>query len=222
MDSLSPAVQQHMMKVYTTMAGAVGTAGAGSLLFMLTPLGAMSPFIPILGSFVPLFGFMYMNNRREQFSVQTRTAAVMSYAGLSGAGMAPLIGAAMAINPMIVAGSLGITAGLFVAMSALALASSRRSMLRLGAPLGGGLIMMLLCSLGAMLLGPGHALYPLLHSVWTYGGIAIFSGFISYDTQNMIAAKEAGDDDHLGAVLNMFMNVSGIFRHLLAIFISRD
>jgi len=52
-----------------------------------------------------------------------------------------------------------------------------------------------------------------LYNINLYGGLAIFSLFISYDTQNMIESYKAGDDDHISPALNMFLSASP-FYHL--------
>lgn len=126
----------------------------------------------------------------------------------------------------IAAAALG-TTGIFGGFTLMALKAKRRAMLSLGGPLLGCLIGLVLCSLGGMFLPMLGVTNPAvlavcqiiasttstrqaLYNINLYGGLALFSVFISYDTQRMIESYHEGNRDHIGPALNMFLSTSRI------------
>lgn len=60
----------------------------------------------------------------------------------------------------------------------------------MGGPLAMGLGVVFVSSLGTMFLPPTTALGAGLYSISLYGGLLLFSGFLLYDTQRIIAQAE--------------------------------
>lgn len=60
----------------------------------------------------------------------------------------------------------------------------------MGGPLAMGLGVVFVSSLGSMLLPPTTAIGAGLYSISLYGGLLLFSGFLLYDTQRIIAQAE--------------------------------
>ena len=58
---------------------------------------------------------------------------------------------------------------------------------------------------------------PIFHSISLYGGLALFTLYIAYDTQCAITSYEEGDRDHVTHSLNFFVNFLAIFRRMLAL-----
>eukprot|EP01126_Amoeba_proteus_P028330 TRINITY_DN2795_c0_g1_i5.p1 TRINITY_DN2795_c0_g1~~TRINITY_DN2795_c0_g1_i5.p1 ORF type:complete len:174 (+),score=28.39 TRINITY_DN2795_c0_g1_i5:533-1054(+) len=166
-------------------------------------------------SLIAVIAFCFTDPSRSAL----RTTLFMSITGLLGLTIGPLV-AASTLGAVMAAG-LG-TCGIFAGFTLAALKAKRRSMLLLGGPLLGALGALVLCSLGSMLLPmfgvTSPAILGALHSFNLYGGLAIFSLFISYDTQQMIENHKEGMRDHLSPALNMFLNVFNIFVRLLSIF----
>ena len=71
-------------------------------------------------------------------------------------------------------------------MTGLSLMAKPGSMLRLGVPLGAGMLMLMGCGIAGMFVPVTSAWYPLLHNVYLYGGLGLFTLYIAYDTQKMI------------------------------------
>jgi len=148
LDNLSEGVVAHMRKVYATLGIGIGISAGASIFAMATPLGMVHPLIPGLASLIPLMGLMYTS--KHTHSSTLRVGLFAAFAGLSGWAMAPLLGIALKMSPMIVPQALAITTGLFGTMTALSLFAKPGSMLKLGVPLGAGVLMLLACGVAGM------------------------------------------------------------------------
>jgi len=219
-ESLSDGVVAHMRRVYATLATGIGISAAASVTAMATPLGLVHPLIPGLGAMVPLLGLMYTS--KHTHSQTLRAGLFAAFTGLSGWAMAPLLLVALKVSPAIVPQALAITTGLFGTMTALSLFAKPGSMLRLGVPLGAGMLMLLGCGVAGMFVPVTSAWYPLLHSINLYGGLGIFTLYIAYDTQNMINEYEMGEDDHLKHAVDLFINFKAIFQRVLLLLMGRS
>merc|ERR1719424_2132064 len=193
-----------MRRVYATLATGIGISAAASVTAMATPLGLVHPLIPGLGAMVPLLGLMYTSKHTHS---QTLSAGLFAaFTGLSGWAMAPLLLVALKVSPAIVPQALAITTGLFGAMTGLSLMAKPGSMLRLGVPLGAGALMLMACGIGGMFCPVTSAWYPILHNVYLYGGLGLFTLYIAYDTQKMIDDFYMGDDDHIKHATDLFLD----------------
>jgi len=136
--------------------------------------------------------------------------------------MGPLLGAVASINPLIIPTALGMTAAIFGTMTALSFFAKKKSFLSLGLPLFGGTLVLLGAGIAAFMVPVTSVWYPILHNVSLYGGLALFSAYIAYDTQRIVAEFEAGHKDVIAHAVSMFINLQGIFVRLLAILGRRD
>ena len=59
------------------------------------------------------------------------------------------------------------------------------------------------------------AWYPLLHNVYLYGGLSLFTLYIAYDTQKMIDEYQMGLDDHLKHAVDLFIDFKIVFSRVL-------
>lgn len=218
-EHLGSGVVEHMRKVYGTLATGIGIAAGASMFAMATPLVGIHPLIPGLGAMVPLLGLMYTN--KHTHSQTLRAGLFAAFTGLSGVSMAPLLKIAMGISATIVPQALLITCGLFGTMTALSLVAKPGAMLRLGVPLGGGLLVLMAAGIGAAFCPVTSAWYPLLHNVYMYGGLMLFTAYVAYDTQVMIDEFEQGEDDHIRHAVNLFINAKGIFMRVLSLLMMR-
>ena len=180
-DVLGDGTVEHMRKVYGTLAVGIGIAAGASMFTMATPLIGVHPLVPGIASIVPLMGIMYTSNHTH--STALRAGLFAAFTGLSGMSIAPLCYMALKMSPAIVPQALAITTGLFGTLTALSLWAKPGGTLRWGVPLGGGLLVLMACGIGSMFVPVTSAWYPLLHSVNLYGGLALFTAYIAYDTQ---------------------------------------
>ena len=91
-------------------------------------------------------------------------------------------------------------------MTALSLIAKPGATLRWGVPLGGGLLVLMAAGIGSMFVPITSAWYPLLHNIYMYGGLALFTAYVAYDTQKMIDEYELGEDDHLKHAVDLFID----------------
>lgn len=219
--SRDKGLQSHLAQVYGTLAGTVGVSSLGAVAAMATPLGAIPAIVPGLGCLVPWL-YLSLGTSPYSHSSQFRGGLLGTGAFMSGMAMAPLLGMATSIDPMIVPSALLATTGMFGVMSVSALALPKGRLMTLGAPLFGGMIGLLGVGVVGMFTPPTSPWYPILHNVQLYGGLGIFSLYIAYDTQQMIQAYEEGNRDTVQAALNMFINLKIVFQKFLFIFIGRS
>jgi len=210
--SLTPAIRNHISKVYGTLMAGIGMTVVTTIFGLFVPGLAI---IGGIGSLIAIFALIFTDRTR----VIRRQNLFLTFCALTGLSLAPLIGASSL--GVILAAGLG-TAGIFAGFTLAALKAKKKSMLMLGGVLMGGLFLVLFCSLGGLLLPlfgvTNPAVLNALFSINLYLGLGIFSLFVAYDTQQMIESYRAGDPDHITPALNLFLNVLNIFVRLLHIF----
>jgi len=162
-----------------------------------------------------MIGLFFTNPSKLTF----RQNLLLAVGFMLGAGIAPLV---LSSTPGVVFAALLGTSTIFGGFSLAALKAKRQSMLYLGGILGGGLLCLIAASLASIFLPmlgvTSPALLGALYNVNIYGGLALFSLYIAYDTQNMIEMYKAGNHDHIIPAANMFLNLFQIFIRLLEIF----
>jgi len=112
--------------------------------------------------------------------------AWLLHAGTLGAMVAPLC---FLGGPILIRAA-WYTAGVVGGLSTVAVCAPSEKFLSMGAPLAMGLGVVFASSIGSMFLPPTTALGAGLYSVSLYGGLLLFSAFLLYDTQRIIAQAE--------------------------------
>ncbi|RNF07582.1 hypothetical protein TraAM80_03265 [Trypanosoma rangeli] len=200
-DSLTPYVRQHLSKVYGLLAAGSAVAGVGSFLMFATALGKSMPFwLPMVGGFVPLLWLSFAPPRDPTLKL----ALFFSFTLLEGMALAPLV--AMTLAKGVLGTAVVLTGAVFFGFSAAALLCPRASLLALQGPLFGMLMGMVAISILNLFYPTAFA-----HSLILYGGLALFSLFVSVDTQAMIERARCGAGDYVQDALQMFLNVVNIF-----------
>jgi len=106
---------------------------------------------------------------------------------------------------------------------AIALAALAGCRFRMHRPLGGGLLMLMAVGIGGMFVPVTSAWYPILHNVYLYGALTLFTLYIAYDTQKMIDEYEMGEDDHIKHATDLFIDFKIVFSRVLQLLMmSRD
>lgn len=141
---------------------------------------------------------------------------VFAFTGLLGASLGPLLNhyLGLAGGGQIITQALGTTALVFFALSAYVL-TTRKDFSFMGGFLFVGLIAVLVCSLGMVVAG-FFGVYMPLASVVLSGAIALlFSGFILYDTSQIV---NGGETNYLMATTRLYLDILNLFTALLSIF----
>lgn len=206
--------RQHVAKVMSTAGSGIALATASSAVAITTGLAwalPMGGLIPILGSFVPMM--LLMKSSPQTHSPTYRNALFGTFVGLQGWGMAPLLGGMFAVNPMAIPLALGGTTAIFAVTAGAALMAPRGALLKYGTVLGGACIAIMVASISNIFIGSS-----LLQSGILGGALLLFSGFIAYDTQEIVERFRAGDRDHLTGAVNIFIDLIQMFKMLMIMF----
>ncbi|EHB10107.1 Growth hormone-inducible transmembrane protein [Heterocephalus glaber] len=109
------------------------------------------------------------------------------------------------------------TAGIVGSLSTVAMCAPSEKFLNMGAPLGVGLGLVFVSSLGSMFLPPTSDAGAALYSVAVYGGLVLFRIFLLHDTQEVIKHAEitpmygVQKYDPINSMLAIYMDTLNIF-----------
>lgn len=187
----------------------ISAVAAAVAVFTSLPSGLA--FMFGIGSLVPMIGLMFVNKE----NIMLRQNLLFVGAAMMGIGIAPILSIVSLPTLML---ALGGTAAIFAGFSLAALRSKSTSFLKFGGVLYGSIFVLIASQLLLMFgpaLGISASVLAPLHSLYLYGGLGLFSILIAYDTQNMIARAAAGETDHISDALSIFLDIFGVFRHLL-------
>jgi len=117
------------------------------------------------------------------------------------------------------------TLGIMGALSFTAMNAKEDKFLYIGGPLMAGLTILVLSSFAGMFLPAQFArTLSVIEGLWLYGGLALFSGFVLYDTQKLMAkAKIYASNgileqvDHMNDSISIYMDIINIFIRLVMI-----
>uniref|UniRef100_A0A8I3WMX9 Growth hormone-inducible transmembrane protein n=1 Tax=Callithrix jacchus TaxID=9483 RepID=A0A8I3WMX9_CALJA len=135
------------------------------------------------------------------------------HSGVMGAVVAPLT---ILGGPLLIRAA-WYTAGIVGGLSTVAMCVPSKKFLNMGAPLGVGLDLIFVFSLGSMFLPPTSVAGATLYSVAMYGGLVFFSMFLLYDTQKVIRRAEVSPMygvqkyDPVNSMLGTYMDTLNIF-----------
>jgi FtsH-binding integral membrane protein len=210
---LEKRVQEHLKKVYASLAMSMIAATAGAYVRLF------HSFFRSDFTFLITFGLMMglMMTPHTPANIGKRMMMLIGFAFTTGLGLGRLIGMVAAINPEIIPTALLGTAVVFVCFSLAALYTHKRTFLFLGGIIGTGLTVMLCLSLANIFIGS-----RLLYSVELYLGLAVMCGCVLYDTQLIVEKSRAGDDDFIWHCIDLFVDIVAIFRRLLVILAQKE
>jgi FtsH-binding integral membrane protein len=208
-------VRTHLKNVYSSLTMSVLAAAGGAYVHLFTNvLRGGGIMLSLLGVGLALGLFMTPDNGKNR---STRLAMLLGFAFFSGLGMGPLLDMAIHLNPAIVPSALMLTTMVFACFSAAALYAPDGKYLYLGGSLLSGLSSLLF-------LGFLNIFFrsQLLFQVHIYLGLAIFCGFIMYDTQLIIIKARHGDRDFIAHSLDLFIDFIQVFRKILVLLMQKE
>jgi len=208
MKKISPAVQNHLKRVYLSLSCALVTAAIGVYLHLLLNIGGLLTGLACIGSVIGLLSVPTSSNNEGK-----RAALLLAAAAFKGATLGPLIDAVIDIDASILVSAFVGTSLAFACFSAAAITARRREYLFLGGLLGSGISILMWLSLASSIFGGSSAIY----TFEIYFGLLVFLGYIIFDTQMIIEKADHGDYDYLKHSLDLFIDFVAVFVRLVVI-----
>ncbi|KAI9598401.1 inhibitor of apoptosis-promoting Bax1-domain-containing protein [Syncephalis fuscata] len=212
--AISPATQRHLVKVYAALAGcsAMAAFGARTHLYSYWLRGGMLSGILC---FIAVIGVLGLPQNKT--TTPLRYGLLALFAFCQGLSLGPLIETILDVYPRVLVTALVSTTLVFASFSASALFSRRRSWFFLGGLLGSGLSILCWSSLLNLWIQSSA-----LFRAELYIGLAIFCGYVIYDTQLIIEKAELGYRDIPGDCINLFTDLIGMFIRILTILADQE
>ena len=191
-------------KVYSLLAMSMGTAavgaylGSGPLLLLVAP-NMMLFFILQIG----LIFFASFAARKPGLNM----IALFSFTTVSGLTLGPLL---YQVGPSIAAEAFGLTAVTFAGLSMYVVYSKKDFSFMSGFLMTGLIVLVVGGLLNMFFIQSG-----MMHFVMSGASVLLFSGFILYDTSNIL--RYYGTDEHVSATLALYLDVLNLFIALLSI-----
>ncbi|KAM6442858.1 growth hormone-inducible transmembrane protein [Liasis olivaceus] len=185
-------VKDRIRSTYMYFAGSVGLTALSAVLVSRSPalMGLMmkGSWLAIGATFAAVIGAgMLVRSIDYEHSPIPKHVAWMLHAGVMGAVVAPLT---LLGGPLLLRAA-WYTAGIVGGLSAVAMCAPSEKFLNMGAPLGLGLGLVIVSSVGSMFLPPTSMLGAGMYSIAIYGGLVLFSLFLLHDTQAIIKRAES-------------------------------
>ncbi|XP_039252119.1 putative Bax inhibitor 1 [Styela clava] len=211
---LSTETKKHLKNVYTCLMITMASAGVGAYMNLKMQFGQGGLLTALVSIGLMIWLATTAHNKENQMK---RLAILSAFGFTTGIGLGPLINLTIQINPQIVVTAFMTTSVIFACFTLAALYAQRRSLLYLGGICGSGLTMLLFASLLNIFVGS-----TLLFQANLYIGIAIFSGFILYDTQLIVEKHVNGDNDYIWHSVDLFLDFINLFRRIMILLASNE
>lgn len=181
-----------------------------------------------LGALLPLIGFGMTSPSFEKdhrghmqcIDSPLRQGLFWSSIGMMGVGVSPFMLAMTMGQPGLLPAAVMVTTGVCAGASFYAYSRPADSLLYLKGPLVGCLFSMIGLQLAGGICawaGMGTSLMAMSHNVSLYGGLAIFTGFMAYDTHQAIAMFKEDRPDHLQVAMDLFLNFKNLLMRIMMI-----
>jgi len=205
---ISEACRKHLGLVYSVLACGVLTTAAGCYFHcFIQPCGGQ---LTALVSFCCLLAITMGGNQGKPDSM--RTLLFFVFAATKGLSLGPLVGMALRIHPGILGTAFFGTLGVFICFSLTAIFAKRRQFLYLGGVLGSAVMYLFLLSLFNMWFQS-----PIVPDINLYGGLAIFIGYVIFDTQVTIESYYSGNQDYVRHACELYVDFVALFVRILMI-----
>lgn len=210
-------VRTRLSNTFYSLAGGLGAtalAAAGTFQSgLFARMAAANPMVLFGGTLIGTIASMMICRSIDwNTSPVAKLAAFGAFTGIMGMSLAPVC---MMAGPIVGRAAL-YTGGIVGGLSLVAANSPNDRFLKMGGTLGIGLGVVVVASFGSMFFPAS----PLLHNVALYGGLALFSGFVLYDTSRIIAHAKLLSDaqfDPINECIGLYMDTINIFIRLVQI-----
>jgi len=216
---ISPRAQKHLAKVYGTVSLAVLCAAIGSALHVYYHIGGMLTHLLTVVLIIAIAAdraeSSYSTPHTHILSLPRRVWMVAALGICQGASIGPLIQLALQFDPSIILTALALTGNIFICFTLTALYIPRRSTFAFASILSSTLSFLVLISFLSIF-------FPTVwfYKIQLYLGLLVFSGYILFDTQQIIDRAENGHVDgdiYVDDAVQLFTNLVAIFIRILII-----
>lgn len=196
----------------TTAISAYAATRSSSLMrFMVgRPIASLALFfVSSIGSMILVHTVPYTPE-----TLPVKVGSFTLFSAIIGVTLAPLI----TIAGPLAARAAVYTAGVVGGLTLTAACAPSEKYLNMGGPLALGLGVVLVASIGGMFASPGGAVFSGLHTIYMYGGLVLFGGFMLYDTQKIV--HHAENDHHFDPVnrsMGIYLDAINIFVRILSL-----
>uniref|UniRef100_A0A7S0YQH9 Bax inhibitor 1 n=1 Tax=Hemiselmis tepida TaxID=464990 RepID=A0A7S0YQH9_9CRYP len=205
-DSITPAVQQHLMRVYACLSTGLMCLALGVYMDGKHHVSGTMTQVLLLGMIFALTMIKDLYNR----------LAIFHAVGLlMGCNLGPLVNQVAAFRPDIVMTAAMGTCTIFACFSAAAMVAKRREFLYLGGMLSSAISMLFAARFLNMIMG--GALSSGLFAVELYGGLCMFMLYVVFDTQMIIEDAHNRRGDFVEHAMKLLTDFVAIFVRLLVI-----
>eukprot|EP00897_Mesotaenium_endlicherianum_P008782 jgi/Mesen1/7932/ME000422S07091 len=192
--ALSPKVQNHLQKVFTTLCASLLLSAVGVYVHILSHVGGVLTHIGFIGA-------------------GKRMKLLVAAAFLQGCSIGNLVEAVLSFDPSIVLSAFLGTVAIFACFAGAALLAKRREMLFIGGVASSAISIMFALRFATLFVGGSAAMFQLE----LYGGLLIFVGYVLFDTQMIVERADRGDLDYVKHSLDLFIDFVAIFVRILII-----
>lgn len=210
-----PHVRSHLKNVYASLTMTVMAASAGAYVHLFTNILQGGGFLFSLVAAGLAFGlFLTPDNGKNRGQ---RMAMLLGFGFLTGLGMGPLLQLAIMMNPSIITSAFMVTSIIFACFTGASLMAPDGKYLYLGGTLLSGLSTL-------FWLGFLNIFFrsTLLFQAHLWIGLAVFCGFIMFDTQLIIRKARNGDKDFVAHSLDLFIDFVQVFRKVLILLMQKE
>jgi len=210
-----PHVRSHLKNVYASLTMTVLASTAGAYVHLFTDLLSGGGILCSLLAAGLAFGlFLTPDNGKNR---STRMGMLLGFGFLTGLGLGPLLQLAIMMNPSIVPTALLVTSTVFACFTGASLMAPDGKYLYLGGMLTSGLSTLLW-------LGFINIFFrsQMLFQAHIWIGLAVFCGFIMFDTQLIIRKARNGDKDFIAHSLDLFIDFVQVFRKVLILLMQKE
>ncbi|KAJ3393448.1 hypothetical protein HDU84_001938 [Entophlyctis sp. JEL0112] len=215
-------VREYLNETFRYVGGALVLTAASAFLlhrnYALQSMMMRHPIAMSVGGLVVTVGAMFGTLNTHPSNTTQKHILFATFAVAKGAMLSPLF----FLNPAVLARAGLYTAAIVGSLSYIAATSKSDRFLYMGGPLFAGLCIVALSSLSTIFLHATSAALPFLHSLSLYGGLAVFGGFVLYDTQKVIkhgqlASQGAARRDPVNESIGLYLDFINIFVRLVQI-----
>jgi FtsH-binding integral membrane protein len=211
---LDKPLQNHLKKVYSSLAIALMAAAIGAYVHVFTDILRANIFCTFGGIIALLLLYATPDNGRNE---KLRLGYLFGFAFLSGLSTGPLMDYVIRIDPSIVSTAFFGTCIVFACFTAAAIYAPDRKYLYLGGVLASLLSTMFWMGLMNLFVGSRF-----LFQLNLYAGLAVMCGFVLYDTQLIMEKHRRGDNDYIWHSVDLFIDFMDIFRRLAIILAQKE